>query len=76
MLSLVKYLSRVRHMLSAYIPHLCGQEEFRVCKWLWIWEGQISGFPKKSGVGYLVRVNSFFVPCTPSWDEGFARIFV
>ena len=48
-------------MLSAYIPHLRGQEEFRVCKWLWIWEGQVSGFPKKSGMGVSWQGQFFFL---------------
>lgn len=48
-------------MLSAYIPHLRGQEEFRVCKWLWIWEGQLSGFPKKSGMGVSWQGKFFFL---------------
>lgn len=61
-------------MLTAYIPHLCGQGEIRVCKWLQIWEGQISGFPKKSGVGVSWPGKLFFLFSAPplgmrgSWD--------
>lgn len=67
----------VSDMLSAYVPHLYGQGDSRVCKWLQIQESQISRFPKKSGIGVSCRDKLFLLYSASTIGlEGVVRTFI